>query len=368
MTTTKEDGPPASGPDQLKTSLQHLVGAVTQKGVKSLTDTVTSTVGHLDDFTANGGSGGLGTAISGLAQGDSPAKVAVKAGMSGLTNKIKEKGSDLKNAITGGKGKGKGKKDKITNIVEQVDIGAPITLVYDQWTQFADFPRFMKKLEQVEQIEDGKLRWKAQVFWSHRSWESTILEQVPDEHIVWRSKGDKGYLDGAVSFHELAPNLTRVLVSIEYHPQGFFEKTGNIWRAQGRRIRLELKHFRRHVMTQTLLHPDDVEGWLGEIHDSKVTPPEEREEDEADEQEGDEQEQPEDGEGTEDTEDGEGTDDTEDTEETEENGDAEDDESDELNDEDGDEPDDDEGEDGSEPDDEAEDRAPARSRKAAGKK
>ncbi|WP_236733895.1 SRPBCC family protein, partial [Prescottella equi] len=158
-----------------------------------------------------------------------------------------------------------------------------VDLVYDQWTQFADFPRFMKKLEQVEQISDEKLRWKAQVFWSHRSWESTILEQVQDERIVWRSKGDKGYLDGAVTFHELTPDLTRVLVVIEYHPQGFFEKTGNIWRAQGRRIRLELKHFRRQVMIQTLLHPDDVEGWHGEIRDGEVVPEEDLDEEPEDE-------------------------------------------------------------------------------------
>lgn len=77
----------------------------------------------------------------------------------------------------------------------------------------------MKKLEQVEQVSDEKLRWKAQVFWSHRSWESTIVEQVPDERIVWRSKGDKGYLDGAVTFHEVTPDLTRVLLVIVYHPR-----------------------------------------------------------------------------------------------------------------------------------------------------
>lgn len=281
--TAEEQASPA-GADQLKSSLQHLVGAFAQKGVKSLTDTVTSTVGNLDQFTESGGSGGLASAVSGLSQGESPAKVALKAGMSSVTNKIKDKGRDLKDALTGGKGKGKGKKDKITNIVEQIDIGAPVDLVYDQWTQFADFPRFMKKLEQVEQVSDEKLRWKAQVFWSHRSWESTILEQVQDERIVWRSKGDKGYLDGAITFHELTPDLTRVLVVIEYHPQGFFEKTGNIWRAQGRRIRLELKHFRRHVMSQALLHPDEVEGWHGEIHDGEVVP----EEDLAEESNGDE--------------------------------------------------------------------------------
>ncbi len=119
-------------------------------------------------------------------------------------------------------------------------------------------------------MSDEKLSWKAKVFWSSRTWESTIVEQVPDEHIVWRSKGPKGHVDGTVSFHEPAPNLTRVLLVLEYHPQGFFERTGNLWRAQGRRVRLELKHFRRYVMTQALTRPDEVEGWRGEIRDSEV--------------------------------------------------------------------------------------------------
>jgi hypothetical protein len=160
---------------------------------------------------------------------------------------------------------------KLTNIVEQIDIGAPVRLVYNQWTQFQDFSDFMKKVEGVDQNDEQKLTFKAQVLWSHRTWDATIIEQVPDKHIVWRSKGEKGHVDGAVSFHEIAPDLTRVLVVLEYHPQGLFERTGNLWRAQGRRARLELKHFRRHVMTQTLLHPDEVEGWRGEIHESKVT-------------------------------------------------------------------------------------------------
>jgi hypothetical protein len=125
-------------------------------------------------------------------------------------------------------------------------------------------------VENVEQGSDEMLNWKAQVFWSHRTWEATIIEQVPDQHIIWRSKGEKGSVDGAVTFSELAPNLTRILLVLEYHPQGFFEKTGNIWRAQGRRARLEFKHFVRHVMTRTILEQDEIEGWRGEIRDSQV--------------------------------------------------------------------------------------------------
>jgi hypothetical protein len=128
----------------------------------------------------------------------------------------------------------------------------------------------MKKVENVEAQDETKLTFKAQIFLSHRTWEATILEQVPDERIVWRSKGQKGHVDGAVTFHEIGPNLTRILVVLEYYPQGLFEKTGNIWEAQGRRARAELRHFRRHVMTRTILHPDEVEGWRGVIKDGEV--------------------------------------------------------------------------------------------------
>jgi hypothetical protein len=169
------------------------------------------------------------------------------------------------------KGKGGGRqKLKVTNIVESIDVGVPVRLAYNQWTQFRDFPTFMKKIENVEQADDEKLNWKAQVFWSHRTWESTIVDQQPDERIVWRSKGQKGHVDGAVTFHALTPTLTRVVLVLEYHPQGMFERTGNMWRAQGRRVRLELKHFERHVMAHAVLNAEDIEGWRGVIEDGEV--------------------------------------------------------------------------------------------------
>ncbi|MGO4422677.1 SRPBCC family protein, partial [Streptomyces sp. MCAF7] len=157
---------------------------------------------------------------------------------------------------------------------------------YNQWTQFEDFPGFMKKVEDVEQTSDEEVDWKAQIFLSHRKWHAEILDQVPDQHIVWRSRGQKGHVDGAVTFHEIAPDLTRILLVLQYHPQGFFEHTGNLWRAQGRRARLELKHYRRHVMSDVLLHPDEIQGWRGEIHDGEVVPA--KEEDREDEEPRDE--------------------------------------------------------------------------------
>jgi hypothetical protein len=101
---------------------------------------------------------------------------------------------------------------------------------------------------------------------------------------MWKSPGAKGHVDGAVTFHKLAPSLTRILVVLEYHPQGLFEHTGNIWRAQGRRARLELKHFERHIMTNAILHPDEIEGWRGVIEDGEVVQDHEEDEDQGGDQ------------------------------------------------------------------------------------
>ncbi|MCM3806591.1 SRPBCC family protein [Streptomyces sp. DR7-3] len=199
----------------------------------------------------------------------------------------------------GGDGGGKGgKKLKVTNIVEQMDVGAPLSLTYNLWTEWENFPSYMKKVEDVrnEGEDDGEdepgteSEWKAQVLWSHRKWQAEVVEQVPDKCIIWTSRADKGHVDGTITFHELAPDLTRILFVLEYWPQGFMEHTGNLWRAQGRRVRLEMKHFRRHLMREVLLNPDEVVGWRGVVHDGEIVEDDERE------GRGPEEEEPEEGE------------------------------------------------------------------------
>ncbi|MFF0310525.1 SRPBCC family protein [Streptosporangium sp. NPDC004379] len=249
--------------DQLTDELRNLAEALGDRVLSSVTDKVDDLTGRLTDYLQNSDSGLLGLAGSVIGS-----KHPVASGLKGVA---KMAGGGLLKKITGGKGGGgKGKKLKVTNIVESIDIGAPRRLVYDQWTQFADFPTFMKKVENVNQEEDNKTQWKAQIFLSHRTWKSTIIDQVPDQRIVWRSEGAKGYVDGCVTFHAITPDMTRVLLVLEYNPKGLFEYTGNLWRAQGRRVRLEFKHFRRHVMMQTVLKPDELEGWRGEIRDGEV--------------------------------------------------------------------------------------------------
>ncbi len=275
--------------DRLKQVAQTLLKAATDRAVGAALDQVEDLTSRLTEVAENGGNG-LASAFGRGGGGDDSSE---KRGIGGA---LKDGATAVKNSVTGalgnvipgmggddegddddesggggggGDGSGRGK-FKFMNILEVQDVGVPLRVAYDQWTQFADFPSFMKKVESVEQESDEKVNWKAQVFWSHRTWETTIREQIPDTHIIWVSSGAKGSADGIVTFSELAPNLTRIILNLEYYPQGFFEKTGNLWRAVGRRARLEFKHFCRNVMMDTLIAREELEGWRGEIRDSEV--------------------------------------------------------------------------------------------------
>ena len=257
----------------LKEAAGDYASSLVNSGLGKVSDRIEGLSGRLADFSEGKPSvkdkatqGGIKAKL----RGKSTLLGAVGGALAGVKDKIVDTVSAGAAALTGGRGKGS-KKQKLVNIVEWVDVGVPVTVAYNQWTEFEQWSDFMKKVHNVEhEEEEAKVEFQGQVFLSHRTWESTIKEMVPDERIIWKSKGQKGHLDGAVSFHEVTPNLTKICVVVEYYPRGLFEKTAQIWRAVGRRVRVELKRYVRHVMTSTALNPEDVEGWRGEVRDGEV--------------------------------------------------------------------------------------------------
>ncbi|PKW00155.1 putative membrane protein [Amycolatopsis echigonensis] len=229
---------------------------------------------RLADAGGSGSVKGLFSAGEKVAGGKSPVKSVVEAGGKALKNSV--------SGLFGKRGKGSGGK-KIINIVEDIDVGVPVREAYDQWTEFQKFSSFAKGVTSAEQTDETTSQWRFKVFWSNRSMKATVTEQIPDERIAWTTEGAKGTIKGVVTFHELAPSLTKVLLVIEYYPSGLFEKTGNIWRAQGRRARLDLKHFRRFIMMAGQASGD---GWRGEIRDGEVvrTPEQVREDEDGEDE------------------------------------------------------------------------------------
>ncbi|MFH8570018.1 SRPBCC family protein [Streptomyces sp. NPDC017993] len=279
-----------SGMDRVRSELGNYLSA-------KVGDLAEKTGGKLTDVTqqlAEGGeSGGMLKMGSRLLKGENPVKAFLSEKAKGVKDNVVGK---AKEALGGSAGKGRKPGDtKVTNIIEVLDIGLPLRTVYDHWTRYDKFSGFTKGVRDVSQSDEVTSDWKAKVGPSTRGWKATVQEQVPDERIIWTSEGAKGTTRGVVSFHELTPGLTRIVLVVEYYASGFFEKTGNIWRAQGRRLRLDFKHFQRYVT----LTDEEPEGWRGEIRDGEVvrTHEEAVEEEDAEAEEGEEgEEEDEDGE------------------------------------------------------------------------
>ncbi|MEU1053891.1 SRPBCC family protein [Streptomyces sp. NPDC005876] len=252
--------------DRLKAEVQEYLAAQATRMLVGVGRKLGQTTVKLNDIAEGNSPGFAKLALEGgrkLAEGKSPVRSAVELGAGRLKDNVV---GAVKN-LAGGKGKGKGGAGKKpTVILEYVDVGVPLRTAYDQWTQYQDFSTFAKGVKSASRADDTTSDWQMKVFWSNRSWKAKTTEQVPDDRIAWTSEGAKGTTKGVVSFHRLADNLTRVLLVIEYYPKGLFEKTGNIWRAQGRRARLDLKNYVRFIT----LKGEASDGWRGEIRDGEV--------------------------------------------------------------------------------------------------
>ncbi|MEU1447125.1 SRPBCC family protein [Streptomyces mirabilis] len=252
-----------SGLDMLRDELTDFLGAQVEHLVDKAGEKLGDVTDQLLDTAENGGSGGSLLGIGGrILKGDSPLKAFVGEKAKGLKDNVMDK---VKSVFGGGRG-GKSGSTKVMNIIEVLDVGVPIRVAYNYWTQYEEFSDFTKGVRSVSRNDETASDWKVKVGPSTRGWKATVQEQVPDDRIVWSSEGAKGTTHGCVSFHELTPDLTRIVLVVEYYPSGFFEKTGNLWRAQGRRLRLDFKNFQRYVT----FADEDVEGWRGEIRDGEV--------------------------------------------------------------------------------------------------
>lgn len=148
-----------------------------------------------------------------------------------------------------------------------VDVGVPVEVAYDQWTQFEDFPEFMHRVERIEQKDDDTIVWHENVWGIRRSWEAQIVEQVPDERIAWRSD-DRGGHSGVVTFHELSDRLTRVELNVDLQPQGMFEKLASGLRFHRRAVRTDLQRYKAFVEMRN----EETGAWREEIHDEDENP------------------------------------------------------------------------------------------------
>lgn len=153
-------------------------------------------------------------------------------------------------------------------IDDSVNVQVPVRTAYNQWTQFEDFPHFMKGVQEVRQLDDKRLRWRAEVWGKDLEWDSEITKQIPDRMIAWRSISgpDNG---GFVEFTPISPTETKVNVHIEYEPEGLMENVGAAVGAASSRVHTELERYKDFLEKRG----GETGAWRGEIDTGAPTIP-----------------------------------------------------------------------------------------------
>jgi uncharacterized membrane protein len=144
-----------------------------------------------------------------------------------------------------------------------VDVEAPLSAVYNQWTQFEEFPRFMPGVKEVRQIDDTHVHWHADVFGMDQEWDAEITEQEPDKRISWMSVTGKGNA-GTVRFEPIDAARTRVRLVMAYQPEGAIEKTGGSLGLLNLQVQRAVDGFKKFIEARGAA----TGAWRGQVHDS----------------------------------------------------------------------------------------------------
>jgi len=149
-----------------------------------------------------------------------------------------------------------------TKIEKSVVVDVPLSTVYNQWTQFEEFPQFMGGVEEVTQLSDDRIEWVAEMGGVRRQWVAKILEQVPDRKVAWAAV-EGATNAGAVTFEALGPAQTEVHLSMEFEPEGFFEKVGDMFNVIEKQAENDLENFKRFIEDEGRASG----GWRGSINE-----------------------------------------------------------------------------------------------------
>lgn len=151
-------------------------------------------------------------------------------------------------------------------IEKSIEVNAPLRAVYDQWTQFEDFPRFMEGVKEVRQLNDTHLHWCARIGGKDVEWDAKILEQVPDQRISWTSTSGKPNA-GVVQFQPVDADRTRVSLTMEYEPEGVVENVGSALGVTSLRVAKDLERFKTFIEQRGA----PTGQWRGEVHAGQKT-------------------------------------------------------------------------------------------------
>ncbi|MCB5185708.1 SRPBCC family protein [Methylobacillus gramineus] len=145
-------------------------------------------------------------------------------------------------------------------IEKSIQVNVPANIAYNQWTQFEDFPQFMEGITEVRQLDDTHLHWCANVAGQRKEWDAEITEQIPDKRIAWHSlSGTKNA--GVITFHHIDDSTTRIMLQMDYDPEGVVENTGDALGILSHRVEGDLKRFKGFLESRG----KETGAWRGKV-------------------------------------------------------------------------------------------------------
>ena len=136
-----------------------------------------------------------------------------------------------------------------TKVEKRILVNVPISVAYNQWTQFEDFPRFMSGIKSVTQLDDQNLEWVAEIAGVRRQWKARILEQEPDKKVSWAAT-EGATNAGAVMFEDVGGGQTQVHLVLEYEPEGLVETIGDKLNVVERQAEGDLERFKQFIESE----------------------------------------------------------------------------------------------------------------------
>jgi uncharacterized membrane protein len=143
---------------------------------------------------------------------------------------------------------------------KSIEVDVPVSVAYNQWTQFEEFPQFMDGVESVTQLDDRRLHWVAEIAGARREWDAEIVDQEPDRRIAWRSIDGTGNA-GVVTFQALDANRTRITLDLDVEPQDWVEKIGDKLGFVSKQSEGDLKRFKDFIESRGR----ETGAWRGEV-------------------------------------------------------------------------------------------------------
>ena len=134
----------------------------------------------------------------------------------------------------------------MSTIEQSIEVKVPVTTVYDQWTQFEEFPKFMEGVERIEQITPTRTHWKTKIAGVEREFDAEIDEQHPDERVAWHTLG-RPRQAGVVTFHRINDGTTRVMLQMDFEPEGLAEQAADKLHILESRVKGDLRRFKEFI-------------------------------------------------------------------------------------------------------------------------